>query len=155
MERDLKAIEDARKALADLGIDVSDPESTFGTRPTEGQESSNRSNNYGRFEEMPMEILSMTSSSRNQYNGNYYYINGFIMGTWDFDGEFEYVEIYVNHEDNVDYKCMLIAGVDADEGWSDLMNGYGVTVYFKFMGYSNSLKMPYGKFEAYEEYSPF
>jgi len=50
---------------------------------------------------------------------------------------------------------MLIAGLDADDGWDDLMDRYSVTVYFKFMGYSDIFNMPYGKLEFYEEYSPF
>jgi len=157
LESDLKAIEDIRNALAALGADVDDIDDYVVAamiQPESPNEPDN-ANDYSEYVEMPVDILSMEKPGENKFTGNRYFFNGYVMGSGDYYGEFEYIDIYVDLEDNVHYKSMAIAGAGTEEGWSDIESGDLITVYFQYIGYSDDLERQVGHFEHYESYSPF
>ena len=157
LESDLKAIEDIRSALAALGADVDDiDDSNWAAmlQPETPNEPDN-AKDYSEYVEMPVDILSMEKPGGNKFTGNRYYFNGCVMASGEFDGEFEYIDLYVDLEDNVHYKSMAIAGLGTEEGWSDIDLGDLITVYFQYIGYSDDIERQVGYFEHYESYSPF
>lgn len=157
MERNLKAIDDTRRALAAIGTDVDNTDGFFVAEVVQ-PESSNEpdySRDYSEYIELPINILSIEKPGKNKFTGDRYYFNGYVQGSIDFDGQFEYFDIYVSLEDNVNYKSMLIAGMGTEEGWSDIELGDSITVYFQYLGYMDDWKQHLGHYEYYEIYKPW
>jgi len=158
LEKDLKAIEDTRKALAALGADVGDMDDLFIASMMIQPESPDEPDNardYSDYTEMPIDILSIEKPGENKFSGNRYYFNGYVMGSGGLDDEVGYFDIYVNLEDNEHYKSMAIAGTGAEEGFSDIELGDEITVYFQYLGYSDEIRQHIGHFEYCEDYRPF
>jgi len=158
MERDLKAIEDTRKALAALGADVGDIDDSFIASMMIRQESSDEpdsTRDYSEYIEMPIDILSIEKPGENKFTGNRYFFNGYVQGSGELDDEIGFFDIYVNLEDNVHYKSMAIAGTGAEEGFSDIELGDLITVFFQYLGYSDEFRQHIGHFEYCEDYRPF
>ena len=161
IERDLKAIEDTRKALAALGADVGDPDDSFfaaALQPEENEEPESYDergkNPYGgKYDAATVDIF-IDMFKEKGLIGNYFSIPGYVEALRTFDDGLEYMIL------RVEYGYIAIAKLAVEKGWSKIKEGDTIEVYFKyidFLQYDEYLdpygEMPLGAYEYFEDYS--
>jgi len=166
LERDLQAITEIHTALKDFGTDVGDPDdlsiavagsiTARGSGVHEARTEPGNAQDNTDFNDFPVEeILSLTVPGDNRFTGNYYYVYGLVMEWGILEDGFEIKIIYLDYEENVEYRCMAIVGTDTQEGWDEIEPGAPTKFYIKYTGYSAEHNMPCGYYEFHELYDPF
>lgn len=160
MERDLKAIEDTRKALAALGADVGDTDDSFfagALQPEENEEPESSDERgkrpySGRYSEVTSDIY-LDMARDEKLVGKYYYIPGIVEDIRTFDNGIEYMVL------NVEFGFVAIAKAEVRQGWSKVKAGDLLTAYFRFVDYlwydeylDPFGEMPLGTYEYFEDY---
>ena len=127
IKRDTKALEDTRKALADLGIDVNDPQIPFAAMPPEEDDSVSapKKRNYIAA---PSDIFRDWAEHKG-LTGNYYYIPGGVEEFGAFDDGTEYMVL------TVEFGYIAVKKTGSQGGWDRIKAGDSITVYFQYVSF--------------------
>jgi len=154
-EEELRQMQEAHDAISDfasgLGIDLPEFGDTSASDITGGNTDS-----ISGYSLLPIEALLISSSGRNNFNGNRYYAEGMIMEVGELSGNKEYILFLPFLEENETWTNFAIIADNATENFLDYMfNGEDIRFFFEFAGFSNELGVAYGNFLSSELYDPF
>jgi len=151
VEEELQALEEAHNVLRDLGFNL--PE--FGS-VTEFESSDGGNTPKTGYTLVPIEVLSLTNPGRNSLSGNRYYADGYIMEIGEDFNSIDFINLYLNHEENEHHESIAIVGEGFMDLFSDdMMSGQFIRFYIEYIGFSEELGLAFGVLESFERIDPF
>ena len=86
--------------------------------------------------------------------GEFYYIPAIAMEFFGVDPPYEGANFHVDAVNDEGelwyYSGFAVLNDDGNESWADIDFNMYIIIYFKYMGYSDEYRMPYGSYENYE-----
>ena len=156
-KKDLTAQGVIRNALADLGLEFDSDEKNVSSLHAEDNSSSGNVVNKDRFKPVPIGMFLLRDDEYDEFDkyvDNYYYCYGVVVegAIYESLDDFVLVALMTDYDNSGWVLHIVVTDKDEKVGWSDLKEEFEVFLYFKFAGYSNELRSPFGTFEYYERY---
>jgi len=136
VEEGLKEFEDNRRALASLGIDIDDPESSFGSKPEpepepiDNRDKPGRSPYKGKYTAVTWDVISDMDKELG-VKGKYYNTPAYVLSFWESDDGTQQMLL------SVEFGYITVMKGEVNEGWRDIKVEDSINIYFRFIGNIN------------------